>query len=241
MNAIEKSLLFPAATAFTTQSQKLRLPVAEVLWSAVEIMETVLVPYSLARRRIRDGDLLLFRRRRGAMQKLIAVAGRSNYCHAAMAAWWNGRLMCLETVQSHGGRAVLLSTALADDPDWIDVYRVKASRRRFDREKAVASMIEMTGKRYGWGNLLHAAMLHLPVLRLFTIPLDDDRANGSLPFCSDAVSRSLRAGGIDPVPHLADAGTEPADLARSAAVVYRFTLSPDPDEEVLCDVQDSDG
>jgi hypothetical protein len=206
-----------------------------------EIMETVLVPYCVARRRIRDGDLLLFRRKRGAIQKLIAVAGRSEYCHAAMAAWWNGRLMCLETVQSHGGRAVLLSTAVADDPDLIDVYRVKASRRRFDREAAVTAMIEMTGKRYGWGNLLHAAMLHLPVLRLFTIPLDDDRANGSLPFCSDAVSRALRTGGIDPVPNLADFGTEPADLARSAAVSYRFTLLSDPKKEEPCDSENLDG
>ena len=204
-------------------------------------METHLLPYSQARRKIRDGDLLLFRRENRLMSRLIAAAGRSEYCHAAMAAWWNGRLMCLETVQTHGGRAVMLSTAVAESPDLIDVYRIKATRRRFDRNAAVRAMIEITGKRYGWPNLLRAAMLHLPVVRLFTIPLDDDRANGSLPFCSDAVSRALRAGGIDPVPHLADAGTEPADLARSAAVAYRFTLSLDPRKENACDSQDLDG
>jgi hypothetical protein len=32
-------------------------------------------------------------------------------------------------------------------------------------------------------------------------------------------------GGVDPVPHLADRLTEPADLARSPFFRYRFTLS----------------
>ena len=195
--------------------------------------------YSAARKKIRDGNVLLFRRRRGVAGKLIAVAGRSEYCHAAMAAWWNERLMCLETVQGRGGRAVLLSRLVNQNPDLIDVYRIGENfRRRFRRARAVEAMIEITGKRYGWLNLGHAALLHLPVLRLFTIPLDDDRANGSLPFCSDAVSRAMRAGGVDPVPNLADAGTEPADLARSATLSYRFTLSPDPKKEEPCDWQD---
>ena len=87
-------------------------------------MDTVLVPYNVARAKIRDGDLLLFRRRHGLAGKLVAVAGRSEYCHAAMAAWWNGRLMCLETVQGRGGRAVLLSRLVDENPDLIDVYRV---------------------------------------------------------------------------------------------------------------------
>jgi hypothetical protein len=205
-------------------------------------METILLPYSQARRRIRDGDLLLFRRKSGVMQKLITVAGRSEYCHAAMAAWWNGRLMCLETVQGRGGRAVLLSHVVGEDPNLIDVYRVvRGCQRRFDRAGAVLAMIETTGKRYGWTNLARAAMYHLPIVRLFTIPLDDDRANGSLPFCSDAVSRALRAGGIDPVPNLSDAGTEPGDLARSAVIAYRFTLSLDPQKEVPCESEDLAG
>jgi hypothetical protein len=198
--------------------------------------------YSAARKKIRDGNVLLFRRRSGIMGKLIATAGRTEYCHAAMAAWWNGRLMCLETVQGRGGHAVLLSRLVDESPGLIDVYRISESyRRRFCRAKAVETMIEITGKRYGWWNLGRAAMLHLPIVRLFTIPLDDDRANGSLPFCSDAVSRAMRAGGVDPVPNLADAGTEPGDLARSATLSYRFTLFPDSRKEEPCDSHDVDG
>lgn len=203
-------------------------------------MDSVTLNYRLARSRIRNGDVLLFRRRCGVASKLIAVAGRSEYCHAAMAAWWNHRLMVLETVQGRGGRAVLLSRLVDANPSLIDVYRISEHhRRRFRRDSAVEAMIEITGKRYGWWNLARAAMLHLPILRLFTIPLDDDRANGSLPFCSDAVSRAMRAGGVDPVPNLADAGTEPGDLARSATLSYRFTLLPNPRKEEPCDLQDT--
>lgn len=188
--------------------------------------QPIVVSYRERRGAIRDGDVLLFRRAPGWMGKFISVAGRSEYSHAAMAAWWGERLMCLETVQGHGGRAVLLSTLADDAPGRIDVYRVK--RRRFNRQAAVEAMIESTGRRYGWLSLLRAAMLHLPAFRFLAHPETDDAANGSLPFCSQAVAAAMRAGGVDPVPNLADRLTEPGDLARSAALEYRFTLGPTP-------------
>ena len=193
-------------------------------------MDTALVLYNVVRRKIRDGDLLLFRRKRGLIGKLISVAGRSPYSHAAMAAWWNGRLMCLETIQGHGGRAVLLSTLVATHPGQIDVYRANANRRRFDRDAAVEAMVQITGRRYGWWSLVKAALVHLPAFRFLVLPDTDDQANGSLPFCSQAVSRACRFGGVDPVPNLADRLTEPGDLARSAFFCYRFTLQPVEEE-----------
>ena len=194
-------------------------------------MDTTLVPYSAARAKIRDGDVLLFRRERGLAGKAIAVAGRSPYVHAAMAAWWNERLMCLETVQGRGGRAVLLSTLVAQSPGRIDVFRIRSNRRKFDREAAVEAMIEITGRRYGWWSLLRAGLVHLPLVRFLFPPETDDTANGHLPFCSQAVARACRHAGVDPVPNLADRSTEPGDLARSAAFQYRFTLGPDLEPE----------
>ena len=44
-----------------------------------------------------------------------------------MAAWWNGRLMCPETVQGRGGRAVLLSNLVQEYPGRIDVYAAEAN------------------------------------------------------------------------------------------------------------------
>jgi hypothetical protein len=45
------------------------------------------VSYAEARRKIRDGDILLFRSK-GFLSQLIRVGGRSEYSHAAMAGWW---------------------------------------------------------------------------------------------------------------------------------------------------------
>jgi hypothetical protein len=143
-----------------------------------------------------------------------------------MAAWWNGRLMCLETIQGRGGRAVLLSNLVQERSGRIDVYAAGASGEPFDRQAAVEAMIEITGQRYGWWSLLRTALVHLPVARLFVRPSTDDAANGSLPVCSQAVARAMRAGGVDPVPNLADRATEPGDLARSVFFRYRFTLFP---------------
>jgi len=180
------------------------------------------VCYRLARPTIRDGDVLLFRSRRRLVSRLIAKAGRSEYSHAGMAAWWNHRLMCLDTIQGQGGRAVLLSNLVRESPGRIDIYGTNGEA--FNRKAAVGAMIEITGRRYGWWSLLRTALVHLPVARLFAHPDTDDMANGSLPVCSQAVARALRAGGVDPVPNLADRATEPSDLARSAFLRYRFTL-----------------
>ena len=120
--------------------------------------------YIDVRGEIRDADLLLFRRRNW-YTRMIAVAGRSQYVHAALAGWWKDRLMCVE-MTSGGGRAQLLSNIVDRWPGVCDVYRANAARRRFSRERAVAAMIAITGKPYGWLNLCRAALLHLPVFRL---------------------------------------------------------------------------
>ena len=183
------------------------------------------IRYSDARDAIRDADLLLFRRR-NRVTRLIAVAGRSQYVHAAMAGRWKDRLMCVE-MTSAGGRAQLLSNLVERWPGVIDVYQANAGRRRFSRRRALLAMIAITGRRYGWGNLFRAALLHLAALRFFAKPDTDDSATSTWPpFCSQAVATATRAGGVDPVPNLADRLTEPGDLARSAFYEYRFTLIP---------------
>ena len=193
--------------------------------------EPLLSAYESVRRKIRGGDLLLFRPR-GMIWRAIAVAGRSEYTHAAMAGWWNGRLMCIE-MTGGGGRAQLLSNLVRRWPGAIDVFRAGAcgaakgedERPSFSRRVAVRAMIDITGRQYGWFNLLRAAVLHLPVLRFFVRPETDDAADTAWPpFCSQAVAMAARAGGVDPVPNLADRLTEPGDLARSPFYAYQFTL-----------------
>lgn len=174
---------------------------------------------------IRDADLLLYRRR-----GLVSIAGRGIHSHAAKAAWWDDQLFCLEMRGLCGGRAVTLASQVARYPGRIDVYRANPGNRwrNYDRRGAVAFMQQLCGCRYGYLALAKAALLHLPLVRLVVRSELNDRAAARMPpFCSQACVMADRlGGGVDPVPHLADRLTEPADLARSPFYQYRFTLIP---------------
>ena len=184
-----------------------------------------LVPYHKVRDQIRDGDLLLFRRR-----GLISALGRGDHSHAAKAAWWESDLFCLEVRSWYGGRAVTLSSQVRRYPGRIDVFEVNPEDHwpQYDRRGAVRFMRRLAGCDYGYGGVAVAALLHLPVVRMFVRANVDDRAiDRRPPFCSHACAMADRlGGGVDPVPHLADWLTEPADLARSPFYRYRFTLVP---------------
>jgi hypothetical protein len=181
--------------------------------------------YGDARRMIRDADLLLFRRR-----GLISIAGRGDHSHAAKAAWWDGDLFCLEVREWHGGRAVTLSSQVRKFPGRIDVYQANPAGRfdNYDRDGAARVMRRLAGCGYGYSGVLSAALLHLPLVRLFAhADVCDGEFTGRPPFCSQACAMSDRlGGGVDPVTHLADRMTLPADLARSPFYQYLFTLVP---------------
>jgi hypothetical protein len=194
---------------------------------ALDVGESpIYLPYSAVRNSVRHGDLLL---KRAIAPSLIAAAGRTIYSHAAMAAWWDDRLMAIEMVEFIGGRAVLFSNHVKKLPGRWDVYTANAGDRWhwWDRNAAVDRMREFTATPYGWWNIARASLRHLAIVRLFVRPPTDDKANGSAPFCSQAYSLGCIAGGVDPVPHLSSAATEPGDLARSPFFQYRCTLNPD--------------
>jgi hypothetical protein len=183
------------------------------------------VSLDAARDAIRDGDLLLFRRR-----GLIAIAGRGVHSHAAKAAWWGDDLFCLEVREWYGGRAVTLASQVRRCPGRIDVYRTNPDDRWpvYDRSRATVTMRRLAGCDYGYTAVLAAAMLHLPLVRMAVrAEVEDSAIDRRPPFCSQACAMVDRVGGgVDPVPHLADRLTEPADLARSPFYRYLFTLVP---------------
>ena len=184
-----------------------------------------LVCYAAVRHSIRDADLLLLRRRSS-----ISIAGRGVHSHAAKAAWWDTDLFCLEVRQLCGGRAVTLSSQVKQYPGRIDVFQSNPDDRwpEYDREGATEFMRRLCGCPYGYAGIAAAALLHMPVVRWFIRPDVDDRSvDRRPPFCSHACAMADRlGGGVDPVPHLADRLTEPADLARSTFYRYCFTLIP---------------
>ncbi len=177
---------------------------------------------------IRDGDLLLMRGR-GLVSWLIGSAGRSEYTHAARAVWWGDALFCCEVRELKGGRAVTLASQVRKYPGRIDVFETNPSRRwrDYDRRGAVQFMRRLAGCDYGYYGVLKASLRHLPLWRCLVRPdMNDRRQSSQPPFCSQACAMADRiGGGVDPVPHLADRVTEPADLARSPFYRYRFTLS----------------
>jgi hypothetical protein len=176
---------------------------------------------------IRDGDLLLFRGS-GLVARMIGVAGRSRYTHAAAAVWWGNDLFCCEVRELKGGRAVTLESQVRRHPGCIDVFEVNpgARWREFDRRGAVRYIRRLAGCDYGYRGVWLAALRHVPLWRFLVRPDGDDRRIArEPPFCSQACAMANRlGGGVDPVPHLADRLTEPADLARSPFFRYRFTL-----------------
>ncbi len=78
-------------------------------------LPTRFISLAHARHRISDGDLLLFRGA-GVVSRMISVAGRSEFTHAARAAWWGRILFCLEVREFKGGRAVTLASQVRRFP-----------------------------------------------------------------------------------------------------------------------------
>ena len=187
-----------------------------------------MVAYKEARRKILGGDLLLFRRGDGWFSRLIEISGRSPYTHVGMAAWWGDDLMCIHTVWARGGVADHLSELVAKHPGRIEVRTIcEAKRRKYKRAVAVEAMKRIIGKPYGKRAILAAACLHIPIMRWIFRPIRSDDANGDIPYCSAAVAKAARIGGVDLVPNLADRYTEPGDIDRSAALTLKFVLEPD--------------
>lgn len=175
---------------------------------------------------IQDADLLLFRGT-GTISKLISAAGRSPYTHAGLAVWIHGLLFCVEVREFYGGRAVMLASQVEKLPGRIDVFETNPNNRwtEFDKFDACYRMLKMAGSPYGYWSVLRATIPHLPFIRLKVKPvIDDEQESVGPPFCSQAIAIACRFGGVDPVPHLPDRLTEPADLAQSPFFQFRFTL-----------------
>lgn len=191
-------------------------------------MMLLLRPYSEVRDEIVHGDMLLFRKSPGDLvDEIVSRSGRTIYKHVGRAAWLQFSLFALDTAAWRGARCTLLSRYVADYPDrTIDVYRLRSAELWLEaRTKAVEAALRMVGRGYGWWQIVTVGLLHLPVVRWFAPANLDDAATGGLPHCSSMYSFCDRAGGIDPVPNLADRDTEPGDLARSAIYSYQFTLA----------------
>lgn len=179
---------------------------------------------------IEPADLLLFRGG-GWISNAISTAGRSHYTHAAGVDVWDGELYCCEVREFKGGRVVTLASQVELFPGRIDVYKTNPSNNpNYNRQAAALYMRRFAGCSYGYWSVALAALLHIPMVRLFykpdyTIEVNEPLGPKKPPYCSQAKSMADRlGGGVDTVPNLPDRLTEPADLSRSPFYSYMFTL-----------------
>jgi len=198
------------------------------------------IAYPSNRSLIWNGDLLLFRPAT-RIGRLIARAGRSEYCHVGTAVWarsqllgtavWaRSQLLCCDT-RATGGRRVRLSRLVEAYPGAIDLYRPlytgSEEAAHAKREWVADWVFRHAEGLYGWGSILKMSLLHAPVLRWLIDAheyRDDVEAGTMQPVCSELRSIADRLAGDDPVPNLADRLTEPGDLARSTLYRYLGTL-----------------
>jgi hypothetical protein len=217
-------------------------------------MTETFVTLSDALEEMAPADLLLWKSGWNPISFLTGVFGRSGLSHAAQVKYssgiWRGAgpsspsarkgrpskgvWEIQEIVQWHGGRRRFLREAVDQEPGRILWYAANAGGRwpEWRPQAAIKRFDELVGCAYGGWNLIKVGLQHVPILRLLLAGVlirkaTDDALDGSTPFCSQAVAVSCRAGGVDPVPHLADRYTEPADLQRSLFYGYRGTLVPD--------------
>lgn len=184
--------------------------------------------------RMRPADLLLWRDDQDIQDLMIARAGRSAHSHAAMLDYARqlsgfSRWRILEVTQWHGGRDTSLRDSVRQYPGHWDLFRANADNRwpEWDGDAAVRRMRRFVDCEYGWLKIWSVALLRMPVMgTIFPADLDDSSRDDKPPICSEAVSIADCAGGVDPVPNLANRYTEPGDLARSLFYRYELTLVP---------------
>src|SRR5574341_477420 len=149
------------------------------------------VAYADAHGRIRDGDLFLFRGEY-LISKLFRRADRSYYSHAALAAWWGGRLMILQA-EGTGIQAIPLSVAIASYPGRADWYTLKREEIPDFDAKLRAALVEAKsdlGLAYGYVDLLRNIARWALRMKLA------DPCRPRAMFCSEYVERCFREAGM---------------------------------------------
>jgi hypothetical protein len=186
------------------------------------------VRFSDAQDYISEADVLLFRGT-GLVSRLLRVASRSTYSHAAIATR-NGSLSCLEVREWIGGRRTLLKHQVEKYPGAIDVYKPVICISHCKERRITTRAVDLARPDlYGWKAIKYCALSHLAFVRLLWQPNYEENPD-IYPHCSALVSMAYREIGIDLVPNLPDYRTEPGDLARSGLLRYRFTLVSDTDD-----------
>lgn len=210
-------------------------------------MKDFMLPYRRYKHLIKDADLLLFKH--GGFPCFgwwIGKYTNSDYSHAAIAAWNDVEVDCLEFREFRGSRAYPLAQYIKEGCT-IDVFRpitvfehpvIEYTHNKdyyltydthiFNSKKAEAivnTAKELIGMEYDWHTIFKMARTYVPFLRFKQNHKTDDEWHDTHSFvCSTLVTYCYRKHYEDPIPLLADRFTSPGDLARSRLFFKLFTI-----------------
>ncbi len=180
--------------------------------------------YSVARKDIKDGDILLYKGR-GFVSWAVKFFTHSEYSHAGIAVWWKERLMVMEAIRK-GVIVNPLRRSVGRYKGSVEWWSLKEEEEITDgkRDEMIRFAKEELGKDFAFlGLFLFALVIS------FVIPLgkkDRFRRENRL-FCSLYVAEIYNKAGKDLTEGRPDRFTSPADIADSALLRYRYTLKYD--------------
>jgi hypothetical protein len=180
------------------------------------------ITYADARDKVRDGDLFLFRGE-FLISKLFRRVDHSFYSHAALAAWWDDRLMILQA-EGSGIQAIPMSVAIGTYPGRADWYALKRDEiADFDAklQKVLREARSDLGLAYGFGDLWRNIVRWAVQVKL------SDPARPRAMFCSEYVERCFREAGMS-LTGRPDITTFPKHIAASPLASYVGTIPHDP-------------
>jgi hypothetical protein len=182
-------------------------------------MESRMIKYAQARDQIKNGDVLMYKGR-GLVSSVIRWVIHSPYSHAALAAWWNQRLMVME---AKGQGVVVNSTSrnirhYRGDVEW---FSCKKEISEDDRLRMVKFAQEELGKSYGrW----KAILLGIKILFEHDLEKRDRLKREKRLFCSEYVAQIYNSIGLDLKKGRSDRFTKPDDIANSPLLEKRGQL-----------------
>lgn len=216
-------------------------------------MEQVIIPYSKARLLIEEADLLIFRSKPWNIKDLlkfefpsigwwISTYTSGPYSHIGLAHWDDGHLNLVEMREFRGGREVRLSGQVKRFPFAIDVYKAVPKIYEFSldqttltpkwveiyldgdtRKNITETALQLTGSKYGWGNIFRIIRGYTPFFRLVYNKYDlKDRTD--IYVCSTLASYAYKIHYADPCYMIPDDLTSPNDVAKSSLFRYGFTI-----------------
>lgn len=182
-------------------------------------MNDSIYTYRTARGLVRSGDVLLH----------SAAGIKKFYDRAAMAAWWNGTLLCLEMPRYSQGLIATMSSQITKCPSQWYVFRV-TSGFEFDVRRATEAMIRMIGtprKPPGfWSRLFDRTA------QWSRSPKIDSERRVALPdrplYEAAAIAYALTAGGDLEHLTVGDWTIPLENLAHHECLEYRFTIDGRP-------------